>query len=228
MPSQPGYARPRVGEATASAPAETLPAAAPHEVAAPAMPPRRATLAQWAEKTAYHDDRELARLLAGLDDADLADLAAQYAARPAGARAPWVRAAQVLAGLLLLVAAGAGWAYERLDQGLVAVVLVVSALAAFAAGTAAAVDRVRRAPMLRNYRRVGLDVSVLDEFHPWLLEAHTLRLHPAAEEYRLQVITQRGALRGVDATMMKAIIRARETVEAARPSAAIARELQMP
>jgi hypothetical protein len=82
--------------------------------------------------------------------------------------------------------------------------------------------------MLRNYRRVGLFVSVLDEFHPWLLETQMLRLHPAAEEYRRQVISQRGALRGVDATMMRAIIRAREALEGARPSAAIARELQLP
>jgi hypothetical protein len=185
-------------------------------------------LLQWADKTAHDDDKALARLLAGLDDAELAELAAQYAAQPSGPRAPWVGTAQVLSGLLLLVAAGAGWAYDRLDPVLVAVVIAVSAMAAVGAASAAAIDRVRRAPMLRNYRRVGLFVSVLDEFHPWLLETQTLRLHPAAEEYRRQVISQRGALRGVDATMMRAIIRARETLEAARPAAAIARELQLP
>lgn len=207
---------------------EVAPAVPVDEPRVAAVEAPRATLLQWAEKTAHDDDRDLARLLAGLDDAELADLAGQYAARPSGPSAPWARAAQVLTGVLLLVAAAAGWAYDRLDPVLVAVVIAVSALSAFGAGTAAAVDRVRRAPMLRNYRRVGLFVSVLDEFHPWLLETQMLRLHPAAEEYRRQVISQRGALRGVDATMMRSIIRARETLEAARPSAAIARELQLP
>lgn len=208
--------------------AEVAPAVPADEPQAVAIAAPRATLLQWAEKTAHDGDRDLARLLAGLDDVELADLASQYAARPSGPQAPWVRAAQVLTGVLLLVAAAAGWAYDRLDPVLVAVVIAVSALCAFGAGTAAAVDRVRRAPMLRNYRRVGLFVSVLDEFHPWLLETQMLRLHPAAEEYRRQVISQRGALRGVDATMMRSIIRARETLEAARPAAAIARELQLP
>ncbi|MCU0929936.1 MAG: hypothetical protein MUE62_12505 [Burkholderiaceae bacterium] len=216
------------GAREAAALAPPLPATEPANATATTVTATRPTLLQWADKTAHDDDKALARLLAGLDDAALADLASQYAAQTSGPQAPWVGAAQVLTGVLLLVAAAAGWAYDRLDPVLVAVVLVVSALAAFGAGTAAAVDRVRRAPMLRNYRRVGLFVSVLDEFHPWLLETQMLRLHPAAEEYRRQVISQRGALRGVDATMMRAIIRAREALEGARPSAAIARELQLP
>lgn len=220
------WASRRSTAATGAEVTSAVPAGEAQVVAAVASP--RAMLLQWAEKTAHDDDRDLARLLAGLDDVELADLASQYAAQPSGPNAPWVRAAQVLTGVLLLVAAAAGWAYERLDPVVVAVVIAVSALSAFGAGTAAAVDRVRRAPMLRNYRRVGLFVSVLDEFHPWLLETQMLRLHPAAEEYRRQVISQRGALRGVDATMMRSIIRARETLEAARPSAAIARELQLP
>lgn len=228
QPPQAAWGSRRSNDATRAEVSPAVHVAEPPTVGVAPVTAPRATLAQWAEKTAHDDDRDLARLLAGLDDAELADLAAQYAAQPRAPRAPWTRAAQVLTGVLLLVAAAAGWAYDRLDPVLVAVVIAVSALAAFGAGTAAAVDHVRRGPMLRNWRRVGLFVSVLDEFHPWLLETQLLRLHPAAEEYRRQVISQRGALRGVDATMMRSIIRARESVEAARPSAAIARELQLP
>ena len=68
----------------------------------------RPTLPPWAETSVHDDDKDLARLLAGLDDATLADRASQYAARTSGPHAPWVGAAQVLTGVLLLVAAAAG------------------------------------------------------------------------------------------------------------------------
>jgi hypothetical protein len=134
----------------------------------------------------------------------------------------------VAGGLMLAGALISGLAYEQSFVAFATVCLAGSVLAALAVGGAAVFDNLRLAPAMRNYRRLGLFATVLDEFHPWLLETHVLRLHPAAEDYRRQVISQRGAVRGVDCVMMKAIIRARDALEGTRPSAALARELQLP
>ncbi len=188
----------------------------------------RATLVQWAERTAHVDDAELARLLAGLDDAELTALAAEFEARPQLPRPGWVHAMPVLAAVLLAGAALAGWAYNDSGDARLAVLLVLALLGAAGAGAVVAIDGLRRAPTWRNHRRLGLYVSVLDEFHPWLVETHLRRQHAAAEEYRRQVVGQRGALRGVDAVMMKSLVRAADALEATRPAAALARELQRP
>ena len=196
------------------------------------MSPER-EFARWTERLSVQSELAGAREIAGLSDAELAAMEAEFARCPIRPRSPWLRAALpagiafavlgalgiVLHGLPGSAVAGA----HALVQGISAatlllglVVLSVWVLSAFSS-----------LHLELWYGTTGLYFGRLDEQHPWLLKTMSLTHHPVAEQYRQQVLRERGWLRGVDFLMMQELVRAQHALEQTRPARAVAEQLQL-
>jgi hypothetical protein len=73
---------------------------------------------------------------------------------------------------------------------------------------------------------IGLLVGKLETGHPWLYQTLALARHPAASDYREDVVTRRGLLRGLDTVVMRELVRAHEAIERTRFARAVTDELQ--
>jgi hypothetical protein len=174
--------------------------------------------AHWSARVAAQPALVSARELSGLANDDLAALAAEFAQAPTARRAHrWVLPAGVsttIAGTLMLGLHQLG-ADPASASGLAVLngmgsLALLAGLATLCLATARAYMGV---PMDKAYCLLGLYVGELTEQHPWLYKTVLLTHNPAAEAYRVRVLTERGVLRGVDYVMMEEIAMAQENME---------------
>ena len=76
------------------------------------------------------------------------------------------------------------------------------------------------------YGQLGLYAIAIDEQHPWLYKTYLLMRNAAAQQYREQVLQQRGVLRGVDCILMREIARADEERTLTLTARVVAGEVQ--
>jgi hypothetical protein len=199
---------------------------------APRAPSAERAFATWTERVSVQAELAAAREMAGLSNAELDALEAEFVRSPTRPRPPWVREA-VLAGVILLVLASAGLMMLGLtDLGDVAsrtlqalsaaslllglVPLSIGLLTSFAA-----------LHLELSYGTVGLFVGKLDEQHPWLYKTIGLTRHETAEDYRRRTLVERGPMRGMDYILMREMVRVEESLEQLRPARSVAEQLQL-
>jgi len=198
--------------------------------AAPTSP--GAALAGWSERVSLLNELGSARELAGLSDAELSALEAEFLRCQMRPRAHWERDA-VRFGAALTVLACLGLAFQgligpaatdaRLVQAVSVAVFLVG-LIPLGAGLFAAFSNMH---LDLSYGTTGLLVGQLDERHPWLYKAMGAARHPSADEYRQRVLAERGMLRGADHVLMREIVRTHEALEQMEPARAVAEKLQL-
>lgn len=202
-----------------------------HSSAAPASPP---AYEHWTRRMTAQHELGIAREMAGLSDAVLGGLAAEFERSPRRKRTDALRLATpagvcllIVGGLALLFNVGLRWggaaSLPWVDTA--AAVTLVAGLVSISAGVLASFSAM---PLDVAHGKVGLCVGLLDEQHPWLYQAASLRNNRAAEAYRLAVLRERGPLRGIDCMMMREIARADEALESTRIARVVACELNAP
>lgn len=188
--------------------------------------------AYWTRRATVQSELGLARELAGLPNATLAELAEVFERTPRRRRYDGARFAIPVGVGLLFVGALAWMLFAALPLAGTAAGSVVQSvgvgslaagLLAVAVGALAAFNMM---PLDVAHGRLGLVVGLLNEQHPWLYKAARLMQTPAAEAYRQRVLTDRGALRGVDYLMMREIVRGHEALELTQLSRSVVEELQ--
>ena len=188
--------------------------------------------AGWTERVSLQSEVGSAREMAGLTEEELSEMEAEFVRCPKRARSARARAIPTGAVLALLGAVGigvhsflsgtseAGRQAILMTSGVVLlaglVVLAVSVLSAFGA-----------LHLELSHGTTGLYFGRLDEQHPWLYKAATLRHHPAAEAYRERVLRERGWLRGLDYVMMKETVRVHDAAERTLPTRLVAERIQL-
>lgn len=190
--------------------------------------------AAWTDRVAIQAALGGARELAGLSDAELSVLEAEFERAPIRRTSSRFRnvfrvgAALAAAGAFALalqaLILGFGDGASRVLQGLsMACVLAgggVMAVQAYVAFSTLHLDMA--------HGTLGLYVGQLDEQHPWLYDAMTAARHAAAEEYRQRVLRERGPLRGVDQVIMAEIVRVQASLDRAQWARTVAEQVQRP
>lgn len=189
--------------------------------------------ARWTQRVSVKSELDAARAVAGLSDAELAELEAEFQRSPMRRQSPAVRHAVlgglglgVLAGLALALQAStnpgeiAGRILQAVGVGALLLGLISLGVGMVAAFAALHLDL--------SHGTTGLHVGTLDEQHPWLYRAASLSVHAAARDYRQRTLLQRGPLRGADYVLMRELARSQETLESMRPARSVAEELQSP
>lgn len=187
--------------------------------------------ARWTKRVSVKSELDAARELAGLSDAELAELEAEFQRCPMRQRSPALRQA-VLGGLALVVLAGLGLALQastnlgeiatRILQA-VGVGGLLLGLIPLGVGLISAFSTLH---LDLSHGTTGLHVGTLNDQHPWLYRATYLTVHAVAQDYRQRTLLQRGPLRGADYVLMRELVRAQEALERVRPARSVADELQ--
>lgn len=198
----------------------------------PAAVAGRPTLASWTKRVPVQSELASARELAGLSDAELTSLEAEFQRCQMRPRSAWQRHASLIGVVFVVLAACAlaapalvvmGELLARLLQT-IGVALLLVGMIALGSGFLGAFANVH---LDLSYGTLGLYVGQLDERHPWLYKTLAVVRHPAVDEYRIRVLTERGLLRGADYVVMREIARAQEALDQMRPARAVAEELQL-
>jgi hypothetical protein len=204
------------------------------EFYSPAPPPVSAerSFAGWTERVSVQTELGSAREMAGLSNAELDALEAEFVRCPTRPRPAWVREA-VLAGVILLVLACAGLGMLGLtDLGDVAsrTLQALSAASLLLGLVPLSIGLLTSFSVLHlelSYGTTGLYVGKLDEQHPWLYKAAGLTRHEIAEDYRRRTLADRGPLRGMDYILMREMVRVQESLEQVRPARSVSEQLQV-
>lgn len=194
-------------------------------------PPRRVAFAHWTKRVLEQPPIGVARELAGLSGAELAELEAEFISCPMRQPAQWVRHAVVI-GTMLMLLAGLGLglqvltnlgetANRLLQAGSVACILI--GLVPLGAGLMSGLSAVH---LDLSYGTTGLYVGKLDEQHPWVYDALSLTRHGLAEDYRQRTLRERGPLRGADCVMMRELVQAQAALQRVRAARSVAEQLQ--
>jgi hypothetical protein len=188
--------------------------------------------ARWTERVAVQTELGSARELAGLSDAELSALEAEFVRFPIRRRSDRFRNA-FRAAAVLAAAGGFGFALQALAAGwgdggyrALQVLSMACVLAAVCAGVAGAYVAFSMLHLDLSHGTVGLYVGRLDEQHPWLYDSMTVARNPSAEAYRRQVLSDRGPLRGADYVIMREIVRAQESLERTQWARTVAEHVQ--
>jgi hypothetical protein len=188
--------------------------------------------ARWVQRVSVTSALVGARELAGLSDAELAALEAEFVRCPMRPQVQWVRHAIVVgAALMALAALGLLWQAlaslgdpaSRIVQA-ASVASLLAGLIPLGAGLLAAFSGLH---LDVSHGTTGLYVGTLDEQHPWLYAATGLMRHDMAEDYRQRTLLERGPLRGADYVMMSELVRTQEALERVRPARMLAEQLQL-
>jgi hypothetical protein len=198
----------------------------------PRAPSAEQAFAGWTERIAVQSELGSAREMAGLGNADLDALEAEFVRSPTRPRPAWVREA-VLAGVILLVLACVGLTMlgltnlgdvaSRTLQALSAASLLLG-LVPLSIGLLTSFGALH---LELSYGTTGLYVGKLDEQHPWLYKAVALTCHEIAEDYRGRTLAERGPLRGMDYILMREMVRVQESLEQMRPARSVSEQLQL-
>ncbi len=190
------------------------------------------SFANWTERVSVQSDLGSAREMAGLSNAELDALEAEFVRYPTRPRPAWMREA-VLAGIILLVLAGVGLMTLGLTElGDVAsrTLQALSAASLLLGLVPLSIGLLTSFSVLHlelSYGTTGLYVGKLDEQHPWLYKATGLTRHETAEDYRRRTIVERGPLRGMDYILMREMVRIQESLEQIRPARSVSEQLQL-
>jgi hypothetical protein len=193
--------------------------------------PAQISFARWTERVAVTSELDAARELAGLSDAELRGLEAEFVRCPMRQPARWVRQS-VFVGAVLIGLAALGLSLQALTNlGDTATrTLQAASIACLLAGLvplgAGLISAFSVLDLDLSHGTTGLYVGALDEQHPWLYQAVALTRHEVAEEYRQRTLLDRGALRGADYVMMRKLVDGQEALERVRPARLLAEQLQ--
>lgn len=188
--------------------------------------------ARWTQRVSVKSELDAARALAGLSDAELAELEGEFQRSPMRRQSPAVRQA-VLGGLALVVLAGLGLGLQAsTNLGEIAIRALqavgvgglILGLISLGVGVIATFGALH---LDLGHGTTGLHVGTLDEQHPWLYRAAGITMHAVAQDYRQRTLLQRGPLRGSDYVLMRELVRAQEALESMRPARSVAAELQL-
>lgn len=199
---------------------------------APRTLPAGRSFAHWTERMSVQSELGSAREMAGLSNAELDALEAEFARCPTRPRPAWMREA-VLAGVILLVLASVGLMMLGLTQlGDVAsrTLQALSAASLLLGLVPLSIGLLTSFSVLHlelSYGTTGLYVGKLDEQHPWLYKATALIRHETAEDYRRRTLVERGPLRGMDYVLMREMVRVQESLEQIRPARSVSEQLQL-
>jgi len=188
---------------------------------------------RWTERISVQSELGAAREIAGLSDAEMAAMEAQFARVPIRPRAPWLRgalpggAAFALLGVLGLALHGLPGSSTSGAHAVVQAFSTASLLIGLVVLSAWVLSAFSSLHLELSYGTTGLYFGRLDEQHPWLLKALSLTHHPVAESYRQQVLRDRGWLRGVDLVIMQELVRAQHALDQTRPVRGVAEQLQL-
>ena len=189
---------------------------------------------QRTERMSTQSDIVAAREIAGLPEESLSALATEFAHAPRRRRTDRLRLA-IPSGVMLLAAglfglllnsgmpmhaSGSLSDLQLLSSACLAAGVIAIAVGALAAFSLMSIDVA--------YGKVGLYVGLLNEQHPWLYKTVLVMRNPAAQEYRLRVLAERGVLRGVDYVLMREIARADEAQVMTQTARAVAEQIQLP
>jgi hypothetical protein len=188
--------------------------------------------ARWTERVAVQSELGSARELAGLPDAELSALETEFERSPIRPRSDRLRNA-FRVGAVLAAAGGFALALQALTVGfgdggyrVLQVLSMACILAGACAVVAGAYVGFSTLHLDLSHGTVGLYVGRLDEQHPWLYDSMAAARNPAAEEYRRQVLRDRGALRGADFVVMREIVRTQESLERTQWARTVAEQVQ--
>jgi len=192
--------------------------------------------AKWTHRVAVQNDLGSAREIAGLSNAELAALEAEFMRCQHRPQPELVRhsiRAGVLVGALSFVALALGTAGVFFGVAPAGGVTLqwLGVILLFAALSCAAVSFLSASSALNldlAYGTTGLYAGQLNEQHPWLYKTMILLRHESAEEYRESVLANRGPLRGVDYVVMRELVGANESIKQMRPARAVAEQVQLP
>jgi hypothetical protein len=195
------------------------------------VPSDEMVFAHWTERVSAQSEFVTARELCGLSDQQLSSLAAEFEKSPRRRRTDWTRHGYpVAAGALAMAAAFAVVDYLAGEPvagtSMLEVLAVVFLVLTFIGASMGSIAALRAQPLEAAYARLGLQVSVVADQHPWLYKTHLLVSNQAANEYRLKTLRERGPLRGADYLMMREIASAHEAVQLTQTASSIARLLQ--
>jgi hypothetical protein len=191
----------------------------------------QAAFARWTQRVSVQSPLGAAREIAGLAEAELAELEAEFVRAPMRPRSPWVGHAAV-AGTIFTALACVGLAYAALvalppaEARAVQTTSMGGLLVGLACLAAVLLSAFANVHATLSYGTLGLHVGTLDEQHPWLYTAANLVRHPIAEKYRLRTLAERGWLRGADVVLMRELVESQAALQRVRPARAIAEELQ--
>jgi hypothetical protein len=193
--------------------------------------PAQLAFARWTQRVAVTSELESARELAGLSDAELRELEAEFIRCPMRPQARWVRQS-IFLGTVLIVLAALGLSLQALTNlgdtatrtlQAASIACLLAGLAPLGAGLISAFSVL---DLDLGHGTTGLYVGALDEQHPWLYNALALTKHDVAEEYRQRTLVDRGALRGADYVMMRKLVEGQVALQRVRPARALAEQLQ--
>ena len=188
--------------------------------------------ANWTERVSVQSELGSAREMAGLSNAELEALEAEFVRCPTRPKPAWMREA-VLAGIILLVLAGIGLTMLGLTElGDVAsrTLQALSAASLLLGLVPLSIGLLTSFSVLHlelSYGTTGLYVGKLDEQHPWLYKATALTRHETAEDYRRRTLIERGPMRGMDYVLMREMVKVQESLEQMRPARSVSDQLQL-
>lgn len=190
--------------------------------------------ARWTERLQCQSELASARELAGTSDAQLLELEAEFVRSPLRRKSERFRSA-LHTGAALAAAGAFGLALQALTVGfgdggyrVLQMFSVTCLLAATCVAAACAYVAFASLHLDLGHGTLGLYVGRLDEQHPWLYESAAMARHPAAEEYRRQVLRDRGPLRGMDFIIMRDIVRTQDGLDRTQWARSVAEALQRP
>ncbi len=188
--------------------------------------------ARWTERVAVQTELGSAREIAGLSDAELCTLEAEFERSPVRPRSDRLRHAFRL-GAVLVTVGGFCLALQALTVGfgdgayrvtqLLSMACVLAGVCALVAGAYAGFGTLH---LELAHGTVGLYVGQLNEQHPWLYDSMAAARNPSADKYRQQVLRDRGPLRGADCILMREIVRAQEALERTQWARTVAEQVQ--
>jgi hypothetical protein len=190
--------------------------------------------AGWTDRVAIQTALGGARELAGLSDAELSSLEAEFERNPVRPRSSRFRNA-FRVGLALAAAGALALALQAVTvgfgDGALRALQLLSMACALAGGGVIAVQACLAFSALHldlAHGTLGLYVGRLDDQHPWLYEAMAATRNASAEEYRQRVLRERGPLRGVDHVVMAEFVRVQASLDKAQWARTVAEQLQRP
>ena len=193
--------------------------------------PPQVALARWTSRVLEQPALGVARELAGLSEAELDELEAEFRRCPIRQPPQWLGYA-VVVGIVLMALAGLGLGLQALvNLGETAArtlqaVSVAGLLIGLLPLGVALISAFGGLQLDLSYGTVGLYLGKLDEQHPWLYDARSLTRHGIAEEYRQRTLHERGLLRGADYIMMRELVQAQEALARVRAARSVAEHLQ--
>jgi hypothetical protein len=188
--------------------------------------------ARWTQRVSVQSPLGGARELAGLSDAELAELEAEFIRCPMRQQSAWVRHAAVVGAVLVALAVlGLGLLALASLSDVATRTLQAASVACLLAGMVPlGVGLVSAFGTLHvdlGHGTTGLYVGRLEEQHPWLYSAASLMRYAVAEDYRQRTLVERGPLRGADYVMMRELVQAQEALDRVRPARSLAEQLQL-